>query len=54
MSNTNDKFRVGDKVIRNCNGKELTVVWVGDLGHYLGFTDDRGYYELSVDVVTKA
>lgn len=45
------EYNVGDTVKRTDNGEVLTVVWVGDLGNYLGFTDKFGYYELSVDIL---
>lgn len=45
------KYNIGDEVFSKVTNKRLTIVWVGELGKYLGFTDDKGYFEMSVDNV---
>lgn len=37
----------GSTVRDKITGEIKTVVWCGDLNNYFGFSDDKGYYEMS-------
>ena len=42
-------IREGSTVRDKITGEIKTVVWCGELNNYFGFSDDKGYYEMSCD-----